>query len=72
MVLQLGTEEEFLLAFAAGVRPHSDAMFQHVQLYRTRLTEGGAAYGARHVAVVEGVLNEMTLKLGWRLTQRVT
>ena len=44
MVLQLGTEEELLLALTARVRTHSDAVLENVELYRTRLTEGGAAH----------------------------
>ena len=72
VVLKFRAEEELLLTFGARVRTHSDTVLQHVQLYRTRFTEGGATHGARHVAAGERVLDEVTLKLGGRLTQRVT
>ena len=72
MVLEFCAEEELLLTFGTRIRTHSDTVLQHVQLYRARFTEGGATHGARHVAAGERVLDEVTLKLGRGLTQRVT
>ena len=71
MVLEFCAEEELLLTFGTRIRTHSDTVLQHVQLYRARFTEGGATHGAHHVAAGERVPDEVTLKLGGRLAQRV-